>query len=174
MTDKPLSGIMLETERLVLLQYTADYKQSLQAILSNESIMRYVLKGPVSAADYDRFIQSYFGHTADTFGMGVLLHKTTQEVIGFAGIHLIEMNGREQAEIGFVIEPSFQGKGYAKEIGEGQIQAAIRSNYPQVYATVHPENTASKAVIRKLNMHLVNPALHIPDRGIRELYCYES
>jgi RimJ/RimL family protein N-acetyltransferase len=136
--------------------------------------MRYVLKGPVSTAAYDDFIQSYFGHAEDAFGMGILLHKVTQELIGFAGIHIMEMNGREQAEIGFVIDPAFQGKGYAKEIGEGQIQAAIRSNYPQVYATVHPENTASKAVLRKLNMQLVNPDLHLPDRGIRELYLYEQ
>lgn len=165
---------MLETERLVLIRYTAAYRQPLQAILSNESIMRYVLKGPVDAGGYDDFIRSYFGHSDDAFGMGILLHKGTQELIGFAGIHLMEMNGREQAEIGFVIDPAFQGKGYAKEIGEGQIQAAIRGNYPQVYATVHPENTASKAVIRKLNMYLVNAALYIPDRGIRELYRYDQ
>jgi len=165
---------MLETERLVLIRYTAAYRQPLQAILSDESIMRYVLKGPVTAAGYDDFIRSYFGHTNDAFGMGILLHKVTQELIGFAGIHIMQMDGREQAEIGFVIDPAFQGKGYAKEIGEGQIEAAIRGKYTQVYATVHPENIASKAVIRKLNMHLVKADLHIPDRGIRELYLYEQ
>ena len=136
--------------------------------------MKYVLKGPVAEDVFDEFIASYFTATDAGFGMGILLNKTSHEMIGFAGIHIMEMDGRPQAEIGFVIDPSFQGKGYAKEIGEGQIQAAIRSNYRQVYATVHPENTASKALILKIHMRLVNPLLHIPDRGIRELYMYEQ
>ena len=80
--------------------------------------------------------------------MGVhLLHN--HQLIGDIGLHFLE--GNDQIEIGFTIDPKFQRKGYAQEA----VSAVIRLMFNdygkhRIIASVDPQNQKSINLLEKL------------------------
>ena len=63
------------------------------------------------------------------------------------------------------------GKGYATELSLGQIKKLQESfKGASIVATAHPLNLASKRVLEKVGMELVESLVELLNRGLRDVY----
>lgn len=91
------------------------------------------------------------GQSRELFRLAICLNNPSNNtVIGccaFDGWHT-----PSDDNIGYFLDPRYQGHGYTTEAMQGVLDA-FWCQYPErpVYATVHPENTASQKVLKKLN-----------------------
>lgn len=94
--------------------------------------------------EYIEKIYGFYG-----FGMWTVCLRETGEVIGRAGLSVRE--GFEEPELGYVIGKKWQRQGIATEVCRAILDyGRDELGFTQVRALMHPENTASKGLCRKL------------------------
>jgi RimJ/RimL family protein N-acetyltransferase len=91
------------------------------------------------------------------------------EIIGSAGFHnLPDENG--MIEIGFGIDPTFQNKGYGKQLLHGMWNWVLKDQRVKTLRyTVSPDNLVSQHIIKKLGFNLVGEQIDDED-GLEEIY----
>jgi RimJ/RimL family protein N-acetyltransferase len=133
--------------------------------------MRFVFGGvPLTTNQTSEFFASAFDHEATGLKLGVLVEKDSLEVVGFSGLIVCSALNEKDYEIGFVLAQSFWGKGYATEIGHGQIDYGFNKvECKRLLAQVAPTNVRSIAVLKKIGMvfHSTNVT---EGRGLRQVY----
>jgi RimJ/RimL family protein N-acetyltransferase len=145
---------ILETERLILRQLTADDAEFIFELLNDPSFIRnigdrnirtlddacaYILNGP--AASYAR----------NGFGLWLVALKETNERIGMCG--LIRRENLEDVDIGYAFLPRFWGKGYAVEAARAaKDYAKDVVGLNRLVAIVDPTNEGSIRVLEKLGL----------------------
>jgi RimJ/RimL family protein N-acetyltransferase len=167
---------ILRTPRLSLRSPAASAFDVLYArVLSDADVMRFVFRGgALSRADAAAFFQSEFDHAGSGRGLGTLVEKPSGEIVGFAGLIPCKALGSEDHEFGFVLARRFSGKGYATEIGRGQIDYGFGVlGCRRLLALVSPANAASIATVLKLGMrHHSN--VSSAERGERRVYVIDA
>lgn len=84
----------------------------------------------------------------------VIEEKATGIAVGLHGF-LSMWTPFQQAELGFMIAPEFQGKGYAYEASQAVLSLAWQQcNYHKLVATVTQGNQASHRLLKKLGFEL--------------------
>lgn len=91
---------------------------------------------------------------------------------GAAGQLAVEYSILEQAqEISYGISPDFKGRGIATAAS----QTAMRSYKGYFYATVHPQNTGSVAVLKKLGFKRNESRVNVTQyNSIRDYYLFKE
>jgi RimJ/RimL family protein N-acetyltransferase len=152
--------IYLETERLLLRRFTPDDVGNLTELDSDPAVMRFLTGGkptPRAAIEREilpRFLRSY---TQDGgYGYWAAIEKTTGDFIGWFAFHPHEGGPPDEIELGYRLQRSAWGKGYATEgsralIDNGFAQLGAR----RVTATTYQDNLASRRVMEKVGMTLV-------------------
>lgn len=76
-------------------------------------------------------------------------------------------------EVGYVISPEYKGNGYATEALKAAIDELFRMGYNHVTAVFFEENAASRRVMEKCGMHLLDMEDTEDYQGVthRCLYC---
>jgi len=149
----PVLGIpSIETERLVLRGFTADDAEPLAAIHGDERTMLYlggVTDGTLLGA-YDKIL-AYLGHWAlNGFGRWAVVEKASGRMIGRTGF--LDAPGEwPGCELGWTFSRDHWGKGYATEAATAARDFGFAKIGPaRVFSMIHPENTPSQAVARRL------------------------
>lgn len=140
-----------ETERCLIRETTQEDVEDFYQIYSDKSITAY-MEGLFEDREKEReYIRDYIekGYGFYGFGMWTVCLKETGEVIGRAGFSMRE--GFEEPELGYVIGKRWQRQGIAAEVCR-EILAYGRDElgFEQVRVLMHPENTASERLCRKL------------------------
>lgn len=133
--------------------------------------MRFVFGGtPFTFDRAVKFFASAFDFEATGLKLGVLVVKDSSEIIGFSGLIACGALEEEDYEIGFVLSHSAWGKGYATEIGLGQLEYGFGTvGCKRLLAQVAPENTRSIAVLEKIGMTF-HSNTNTAGRGPRKIY----
>ena len=163
---------IIETTRLILRSpLPSDLPILHEHIFSDVSVMRHAFRGrPLSFQETTDFFDEGFDRHASGKKLGVIVERRTTEVIGIAGLLSCRALGKADYEIGFILRRSTWGKGYATEIGAGQLDFGFSSlGCRRLLALVAPQNTASIAVIKKLGMEFLT-SVENDERGIRQIY----
>src|SRR5581483_12059340 len=94
---------ILETERLFLREFREDDLDALFAILSNEEVMRFSLKGPLSKKETQEYLQNRIlkSYSQNGFGLWAIILKENGSLIGFAGLVIQPIDGKEFVELGY-------------------------------------------------------------------------
>jgi RimJ/RimL family protein N-acetyltransferase len=141
----------LETERMILRRFTLDDVPALYQLGTLPEIIRYAGNTPLASLEAAREnliknpLRDYEVHG---FGRLACVWKETGAVIGFSGVkHLDELG---ENELGYRLLPEFWGMGLATEAGLAVIDHA-RDVYKlnRLVSVIHPDNHASKNVVRK-------------------------
>lgn len=170
-----LAGIpwdILETQRLKVRESTVGDVKEFYRIYREPSITYYMedlFQDPdeenVYMEAYIRQIYGFYG-----FGMWTVLLKNTGHVIGRAGLSIRE--GYELPELGFVIDVSHQGRGYALEACRAILTYAKEELcFEQVQALVRQENEASINLLKKLEFQYER---NVVERGQEYLLLIKS
>jgi RimJ/RimL family protein N-acetyltransferase len=153
----------LETDRLLLRPFMARDFDALYAIHSRTDVARYLYWD----ARTEEEVRAVLGRNAasgaiesegDSLTLAVVL-KETNQLIGECNLHWLSREHR-QGEIGFILHPDHQGRGYATEAGHVLLRIAFEDlKLHRVIGRLEARNAPSARVLQRLGMrreaHLV-------------------
>ena len=135
MFGTPRSGGRFQTERM-------EEMTTPQAIWIGICQMKYAMRG---------------------YGTSAVFEKASGKFVGYCGVVRAPENNFD--ELIYVYNVEMWGKGYATEAGRAMLDYVFaHSTLERIYATIHPENTASVKVAGKLGLRLER--LEIEDDGM--------
>ena len=148
--------MQLETERLILREYTMDDFDDLYEILSDEETMKHYSK-PFDEEKV-RYWINWNITNYETFGFGLwaVVLKDTNEMIGDCGTTIQIIDGEIKPEIGYHINKKYQRRGYATEAAR-KCRDYIFQNTPFniIYSYMKYTNIGSYSVAIKNGMKLI-------------------
>ena len=146
--------MQLETQRLILREFHQKDLHQLAPILANPKVMKFSPTGMLSVsqvqAKIDSFITSYkeFG-----FGKWAVIFKESNQLIGYCGIAVEQIDKVDEREIGYRLDPEFWGRGLATEAALKTLQYGFEQlKFPYILGIVERKNVASVRVLKKLGM----------------------
>ena len=142
--------MLIETERLVITEFTMDMAPVVQENSVDEDNKRFVpdevWETKVEAEETLKFLISQYG-TFDGPLVYPIIVKKTNDNVGYVQLCPIE-NGKW--EIGYHIAKKYTGNGYATEAVTAFLPVIARqANIREIYGICLAENKASIAVMRK-------------------------
>ena len=145
--------MILETERLYLREMNQSDFEDLAEILQNPRVM-YAYEHDFSDNDVqewlDRQITRYKKYG---FGLWAVILKSTDEMIGQAGLTMQPYKDTEVLEIGYLLKEIFWHHGYASEAANGCKKYAFEQlNRAKVYSIIKSDNYASMKVAKSMGM----------------------
>ncbi len=160
---------ILETERTIVREFGLGDLDALYRLYEKPHMTDFVegLYPYEEEADYQRrYIREVYGYYE--YGMWLVLDKESGEVIGRAGIESKNDGILPGVELGYMIDPIFQGRGIAYEVCEAILEFA-RDEFAirEFYCRIHPDNVASIRLANKLGFHRL---FHRIDQNGEELY----
>ena len=142
--------IIIETERLIITEFTSDMAQAVQENSMDDDNRRFVpdevWETVEEAEETLEFLISQYGSFDGPFVYPIIV-KSTKDNIGYVQLCPIE-NGKW--EIGYHIAKKFTGNGYATEAVTAFLPVIAKQvNINEIYGICLAENKASLAVMRK-------------------------
>jgi RimJ/RimL family protein N-acetyltransferase len=152
--------VFLETERLILRQFTADDVDNLVELDGDPDVMFYVTGGrPTPRAEVENeIIPAYLAHYRrhDGYGYWAAVEKSTGDFVGWFHFRPAEGHPDDEPELGYRLRRSAWGKGYATEGSIALIDRGFREyGVRRVVAEAMAVHTSSRRVMEKAGMHLV-------------------
>ncbi len=148
---------ILETERLILRQFTTDDSKFIVQLLNSpgwiefigdrnikteERAKEYLQKGPLKSYEVNRF------------GLSLVEMKNDRTPIGMCGI--LKRDNLENPDIGFAFLPEFTGKGFAFEIANAtMVYAKDKLKLPVIFAITVSNNKTSIKLLEKIGMKFI-------------------
>jgi len=164
---------VLGTPRLSLCGASAeDFAPLYECVFSDAEVMRHVMSGkPLSVEAAQALYSEHFDADCAGQKLGILVERSSSEVIGYSGLMPCTVLGTGDFELGFVLARRAWGKGYAQEIGHAQLRFGRSTlNLGRVLAQVAPANIASVKVLIKIGMQLHSTVVSPGARGVRHIY----
>ena len=135
--------MMLETERLILRPFRETDLQDLYEYLSDEQTVRYEPYKPMTLAE----TQDNLRWRMDTGAMIAVERREDHKLIG----NLYFARGEfDTAELGYVFNRRFWGRGYASESCRALINQAFAEGTHRIIAECDPENVNSWRLLEAL------------------------
>ncbi|MDQ1914674.1 GNAT family N-acetyltransferase [Paenibacillus sp. GD4] len=166
---------MLESERLLLRQYTWEDLPVLHALLSNPVTMQF-WPAPFTLEQSRQWIQRSLEQYPTGFGRFALIHKHTNALIGDAGLLLLEVDGRKENDLGYIIDCEYWKGGYGTEAAGAVMQYGLdRLRLKRICASMPVDHVGSRKVAERLGMKLEKQFLNKRNRDIPTcLYAKET
>ena len=142
--------LILETERLVLRPFTPNDVEALEAVLGDPVAMEFY-PAPLTREGVEGWIRKNLErYEKDGYGLNAIVLRETGEVIGDCGCVVQLVEEREQVEIGYHVQRSLWGRGYATEAARAcMIYAFHQLDAQRVISMIRPENVSSRRVAEK-------------------------
>ena len=96
--------------------------------------------------NYIKYVYGYF-----EYGMWLVFDRADGKLIGRAGLDNREYDGKSELELGYIIAPEYQGRGYAAEVCDFIIGYAWENTgYDSISCFIEPANTKSRRLAERL------------------------
>ena len=161
---------IIETQRLILREYTPEDFEALYALLSDPVTMQHYPK-PYDEKGAMRWLTwSLENYQRHGFGWWAIELKETGQFMGDCGITMQNIDGELLPEIGYHIHCDFWRQGFGKEAA-----AAVRdwwfenTQFDAVYSYMNDTNVASYATAASIGM---KKQKEYPDTDGSTLYVY--
>lgn len=161
---------MIETERLLLRRLTEDDLDAFAEVFAKEPVMKYsnYQRGLTRAESAD-VLGRLMGHWDEHgFGHWAVVQKSDGAFLGYEGLAIpfFLPEVLPAVEIGYRLDPSAWGKGYATEAGRAALSYGFDTlSCERIIAIYDIENARSGAVMERLGMHVERDTLH-PEQGV--------
>jgi RimJ/RimL family protein N-acetyltransferase len=142
------------TERLLLRMWKPGELAELHALRSYEGAVRWLYDDPATEDDSRarlarRVGETRFALTGDAFGLAV---ERDGAVVGDVSLFLISAE-HLQGELGYIVHPGHQGRGYATEAAGALLDHALDAfGLHRVVGRIEPRNVASGRVLERIGM----------------------
>lgn len=150
LTDKLAQLTHFESERLIVRHAVMADAQDMYELLREDEVIRW-LHAPKLTSVKQAAEESIAGyHFTDPMGKYVIVERTTNKMIGGIDIRPNEINNA--AEIGYMLNIHYWGKGYMTEAVRSLIAKAFELGVHRVEARHAPLNEASGRVMQRVGM----------------------
>lgn len=152
----------IKTDRLEMVTLSADM---MEAILKGERVLHEKVNSYRLAQEWPLDVyKQFFSYKIERFRKyphedeweGIIIDRKDQLVVGDMGFK----GGPNEdgiIDLGYSIVPSYQGKGYATEMGKAMVEWAFtHSDVKKLVATCNPDNFASIRVLEKIGFKRTN------------------
>jgi [ribosomal protein S5]-alanine N-acetyltransferase len=144
---------MLHAPRLKLRNFTEGDLDRMADLMSDAQFMRYA-SGSYSREQTKAFLEkilaAYRDHVPSQFAV---ILRAENELIGYCGFFCQMVDGAEEIEIGYRLDPKYWGLGLATEAARAVRDHAFDDlKLDHVISLIHPENIASRRVAEKNGM----------------------
>ena len=147
--------MQLQTERLVLREFTWDDLDAVHAYESDPAVVMYVCYGPLTKEECRRELAFHIAHqTAQprVFCHLALVLLSTEHLIGWCGLKLTNPSHQE-GELGYALHRAYWGQGYATEAAQAMLAFGFHHlHLHRIVGTCHPDNRGSIRVLEKVGM----------------------
>jgi RimJ/RimL family protein N-acetyltransferase len=152
--------VFLETQRLVLRQFTEADADNLVSLDADPDVMRFVTGGEPASRDEieNDFLPAFLGYYQryEGFGFWAVVEKATGEFLGWFHFRPRPDAAPGEVELGYRLRKSAWGKGYATEGSRALIAKGFTEfGVQRVVAEAMAVNTASRRVMEKAGLNLV-------------------
>ncbi len=152
--EKNIPRIIGETENLWIREMSIEDTDALYALYEDKSVVKFMDDLPGNKEEEKEYIADYIDKVYGflEFGMWIVIKKDTGEIIGRVGFQNSEQE--DAAELGFMIIPFYQGRGYGFEACDIAV-SYMKEEFPQIrlMAKCHKENAAAIALCEKLKIN---------------------
>jgi RimJ/RimL family protein N-acetyltransferase len=148
----------IRTERLLLRPYGEDDYEALAAIQSRDDVHTWLYSVAGSPEEIRRVLEKRMGRTfiemeEDVLQLAIEL-QDGGTVVGDVLLALASERHR-QGEIGFILHPDHQGRGYAREVATEMLRLGFEVlGLHRIYGRCEVRNEPSAALMRRLGMRL--------------------
>jgi ribosomal-protein-alanine N-acetyltransferase len=146
----------LATARLTLRAFTQEDVLPMYHMVNQEGVLRYFPgTGSLAQDRVQRMIDGLLKHWEERgYGLWAVESGTTRELMGRCGLQWLP--DTEEVEVDFLLGKPFWGQGFATEAGRASVRFGFeRLGLERIVGIVHVENGASKRVLEKLGMTLL-------------------
>ena len=155
--------IILETDRLTLRRLVPDDLDALYALYRDPEMRQYF---PVEGASPDRtltreetkeeldwFLDGHPKHPE--LGLWATILKETGKFIGRCGLCPMDIEGKEEIEVAYMLDSKYWGQGLATEAAQAILHHGFeRVGVKRLICVINPNNIASARVAEKIGMRL--------------------
>ena len=162
--------MVIETERLILREYTMDDFPALYQVLSDPETMQHYPK-PYDEAGTERWIRwSLSNYAQYGFGWWAMELKETGAFIGDCGITMQTIDGELLPEIGYHIHKTYWRQGYGKEAAKAvRDWAFTHTDLDRLYSYMDHDHVASYSTAASIGMELIKQYTD-PEDGVLRVY----
>jgi RimJ/RimL family protein N-acetyltransferase len=149
-------SLPIHTDRLVLRRFEAADLDAFHAYQSLPETARFLLREAKSITQSMETMGRYANFVFEKEGDWVCLALESRDAPGLLGEVVLKwLPGPGQAEIGWILAPQGQGKGYATEAAEALLKLGFEVlGFHRVTAKLDALNTASARICDRLGMRL--------------------
>lgn len=152
--------VFLETERLVLRQFTEDDSSNLVELDGDPEVMRFINGGrPTPQAEIEsEVLPAFLGHYEryPGYGFWAAIEKSTGLFVGWFHFRPAEGSPPGEVELGYRLRRSAWGKGYATEGSRALVDKGFAElGVERVVASTMVVNVASRRVMEKAGLRFV-------------------
>jgi [ribosomal protein S5]-alanine N-acetyltransferase len=157
----------IETERLIIRNYSEDDLEALAALLGHPETMAFWPRPLTRDEAADWLARNLERRETGIYGRRAVILKATGGLIGDAGVVRAELHGEERDDLGYIIHRDHWGRGYASEAGR-----ALASHYlhahrrPALFANMAHDHLASQRVAERIGMRRAGAFTNARNRGI--------
>ncbi len=152
---------IIETDRLFMRSFCNGDVDAFSAICADPEVMKYIGGGSHDREQTQAKIAKWINdYETDGFGLMALIHKNSNELIGFCGLIKQVVDDKECIELGYRLAKKYWGQGLATEAAQAARDYAFKDlNIQQLISIIHPENIASKKVASKTGMRFIKKTI---------------
>jgi len=153
---KTLTPLLLTTERLSMQPIEEDDWWLFRKLYQDASVMRFIGDLDTPAQIRSRFEQrlGYWDRNADFWLCLTIRERDTGNAVGLTGF-FPDWRPYQQGEVGFIISPEHQGRGYAVESLRAVLDFAFdQCGFHRLQANVLEGNDGSRRVLEKCGFRL--------------------
>jgi RimJ/RimL family protein N-acetyltransferase len=152
--------VFLETERLVLRQFTAGDVDNLIDLDSDPEVMRFINGGrPTQRDEIENEILPWYLDYYERFvgyGFWAVVEKSTERFVGWFHLRPVDGANPGEVELGYRLRRSAWGKGYATEGSRALIDKGFAElGVQRVVASTMVVNVASRRVMERAGLRFV-------------------
>ncbi len=151
-----LPWTILTTERCIVREFSMDDMQALFDLYAQPGMTEFV--EPLYDWEEEKaYEEEYISNMYRYYGYGIWLvcKKDTGKVIGRAGLEQRDFDGRTEPDLGYMICPAEQGKGYATEVCRAVLKYANEHlGFSKINCRIQKGNEASVRLAERLGFEL--------------------
>lgn len=161
--DHNLPLTISTTDDLILRELTIDDAKSLYPILKDPCVNQYLKPQTDSLDVFLEKHKAYIESAYHFYGYGLwgIFLRSSNELIGQCGIQNSTIDGVVEYELGYLLRPEYQKRGYAYHMAQKAIEYAFESlELPRITAVIAKENQSSIKTALHLGMHYEKDLIH--------------
>ncbi|MBB4571260.1 GNAT family N-acetyltransferase [Rhizobium leucaenae] len=147
--------VFTATERLILREFACEDFEAYRAYRSLPAVYRYLYCDPPSPEEirerFDASLNTRLSEDGDILRCAVV-RREDDALLGQVSLKLTSRAGL-QAEVGYIFNPAYVGKGYATEAAEAMITLGFdRFGFHRIFARLDTKNIGSIGVVERLGL----------------------